>query len=306
MIDQTNEINAALAASTDGVSIFGTARGTDVATLLGVGQVDKETVQRVRAGEYRIVYVTEKYLFRPEGCEWFVELHRQGRLLLLAVDEAQCVIECGERYDYRPDYARLGELRKIIAQSAHEAPPVPMLALSAPATPSMWTQIEAKLGLVDPVESRASIYRPNLALRCIEKPKLIKDQVLPLVREILEELRNGEEPGQTIIYTWKIGYAEKSYNQKNGSSYHRRDGAKGIRDQLEELLYQADAEVLCSCPLIFSRRPPPSAHACPLPLARPLSTLKSASTTVYSCQSATTTRPTLPSPSERRWSRKRR
>ena len=50
--------------------------GGDVATLLGVGQSDKEVAARVGEGKFRIVYVTEKLLFSAKGKEIVQRLHR--------------------------------------------------------------------------------------------------------------------------------------------------------------------------------------------------------------------------------------
>ena len=142
------------------LSVFGTPPDGEIATLLGTGQKDKDTLRRVREGEYRLVYVTEVFLFgkdRSDGTEWLYELHRRGQVLMIAVDEAQNIVEGGERTDYRPDYARLGELRRVLDT-------VPVLALSAPATPAMWTQMTSSLGLVAPVHPCPSM--PFHALPC--------------------------------------------------------------------------------------------------------------------------------------------
>ena len=122
------------------------------------------------------------------------------------------------------------------------------------------------------MESRASIYRPNLELRCLERPKSMREQVEPLIRELVDELSTAEGPGQTIIYTFHVGLAKWVYNKgkegQKGYWYHKREGAIGMADLMREMIDEAsdkiDGTEVCS-------RPSPSA-ADPLesPLKAPL------------------------------------
>ncbi len=73
---------------------------------------------------------------------------------LIAIDEAHCISQWG--YDFRPPYLRIKELREI-------HPKVPMLALTATATPEVRTDIIAKLALADPDIYVKSFARNNLS-----------------------------------------------------------------------------------------------------------------------------------------------
>lgn len=82
----------------------------------------------------------------------------QGRLprmplRLIAVDEAHCISQWG--YDFRPSYMRIPELRK-------HHPKVPILALTATATPQVRADIMKRLGCVDPHLVVSSFRRPEL------------------------------------------------------------------------------------------------------------------------------------------------
>jgi hypothetical protein len=70
----------------------------------------------------------------------------------LAVDEAHCIAQWG--HDFRPDYARLGELRDLLD--------VPTTALTATATPRVMSEIRASLRLRDPLVVIGDFARPNL------------------------------------------------------------------------------------------------------------------------------------------------
>jgi ATP-dependent DNA helicase RecQ len=75
------------------------------------------------------------------------------RLNLIAVDEAHCVSQWG--HDFRPEYLELSTLKRRF-------PKLPMLALTASATPSVAADIQQQLGLVNPALFRESFARPNI------------------------------------------------------------------------------------------------------------------------------------------------
>jgi ATP-dependent DNA helicase RecQ len=100
---------------------------------------------------------------------------------LVAVDEAHCVSQWG--YDFRPSYLRIAELRK-------ELPAVPVLALTASATPGIIGDICDQLGLHQPALFRQSFERPDLSYSVFK--------VGSTVRKITEILQNV--PGSGIVY----------------------------------------------------------------------------------------------------------
>jgi ATP-dependent DNA helicase RecQ len=84
---------------------------------------------------------------------------RTHRVARVAVDEAHCVSEWG--HDFRPEYAALGFLRSELG--------LPVLALTATATPRVRLDIAASLGLNDPLVLVGALRRPSLALS-VESP----------------------------------------------------------------------------------------------------------------------------------------
>ena len=100
---------------------------------------------------------------------------------LIAVDEAHCISQWG--YDFRPPYLRIAELRS-------ELPGVPILALTASATPAVQNDIIEKLAFEKHNVFRQSFERPNLSYSVFK--------VDSKINKLLEILANV--PGTSIVY----------------------------------------------------------------------------------------------------------
>jgi len=110
-------------------------------------------LEGVRSGAWELLYVS------PEGLPGVVDRLR-GHVRLLAVDEAHCVSEWG--HDFRPAYRRIGSAREALGG-------VPVIAVTATATPRVADDIAGSLGLRDPFLWRGSFLRPNLRLAARRK-----------------------------------------------------------------------------------------------------------------------------------------
>ncbi len=104
---------------------------------------------RARRGSLKILYLAPERLAVP-GFRSFLEALRVD---LVAVDEAHCISEWG--HDFRPDYRRLGDLRRDLSG-------VPFIALTATATERVRSDIVEHLGLKRPRRFVASFNRANL------------------------------------------------------------------------------------------------------------------------------------------------
>jgi ATP-dependent DNA helicase RecQ len=100
---------------------------------------------------------------------------------LIAVDEAHCISQWG--YDFRPPYLRIAKLRE-------ELPDVPILALTASATPEVQKDIAEKLEFRDSTVFRQSFERPNLSYSVFKV-----DSKINKILEVLQKV-----PGSGIVY----------------------------------------------------------------------------------------------------------
>jgi ATP-dependent DNA helicase RecQ len=135
------------------------------------------TFKLAATGNCRFLYVSPERLETDLFREFLPALH----VSLLAVDEAHCISQWG--YDFRPPYLRIADIRA-------ELPDVPVLALTATATPSIREDICLKLKMVSPRIFTQTFLRPNLSFSTHSTGSV--------VNKMLDILRRLE--GSSIIY----------------------------------------------------------------------------------------------------------
>lgn len=110
----------------------------------------KETLEKAATGDYKFLYVS------PERLETnlFKEHVYAMNICLIAVDEAHCISQWG--YDFRPSYLNINKLRESLDN-------VPIIALTASATPVVQEDIVSKLQLANSLIFKQSFERPNLS-----------------------------------------------------------------------------------------------------------------------------------------------
>lgn len=119
-----------------------------------------------------LLYVTPEKINGSEKFKTFLsDLHKKGMLSRFVIDEAHCITQWG--HDFRPDYAQLNCLRKIFYD-----PCVPIMALTATATPKIVEDVKNLLSMKDSKVFISSFERPNLKYDVI--PKSTKTQCLLL------------------------------------------------------------------------------------------------------------------------------
>jgi len=169
------------------------------ATFLGSAQADPDVEARFARGEYRVVYMAPETLLRDHESPLRImsELSARGVLKLVAVDEAHCISQWGP--NFRVEYSHLGRIRQ-------EVPGVPLMALTASATPRVRQDIIRNLGLRDPHVSVGSFDRPNLFIQARPRITGCLDFLVDLIRA---EARSGGGIGPTIVYCVRKVMAER-------------------------------------------------------------------------------------------------
>ncbi|MEO6452980.1 MAG: DNA helicase RecQ [Ginsengibacter sp.] len=135
------------------------------------------------SGKTKLLYVAPETLTKEENVEFFKDLD----ISFFAVDEAHCISEWG--HDFRPEYRRLREIMDMINKD------IPVIALTATATPKVQSDILKNLGLRDPNIFISSFNRPNLYYEIQSKTK--KEQAVKSIVKFISQ--NKGKSG--IIYT---------------------------------------------------------------------------------------------------------
>jgi len=135
------------------------------------------------SGNTKLLYVAPETLTKEENVEFFKDLN----ISFFAVDEAHCISEWG--HDFRPEYRRLREIMDLINDK------IPVIALTATATPKVQSDIIKNLGLRDPNIFISSFNRSNLYYEVV--PKVKKDQAIKSIVKFISQ--NKGKSG--IIYT---------------------------------------------------------------------------------------------------------
>ena len=142
---------------------------------MGRHEVDL-TLNNAAYGDFKFLYVSPERL----NTRLFRSYLDVLPISTIVVDEAHCISQWG--YDFRPDYLRIGELRKLVD--------VPVIALTATATPRVAEDIMDKLGFREPLLLKTGFERPNLSY-IVRKAEDKLGQLLNICRSV---------PGAGIVY----------------------------------------------------------------------------------------------------------
>ncbi|MDE3253833.1 MAG: RecQ family ATP-dependent DNA helicase, partial [Bacteroidota bacterium] len=189
---------------------------------LNKGQI-KAVKDDLTSGKTKLLYVAPETLTKQENLDYFKDLD----ISFFAVDEAHCISEWG--HDFRPEYRRLREMMDIIN------PEIPVVALTATATPKVKSDIVKNLGLRDPNIYLSSFNRANLYYEI--QPKIEKEQTIKSIVKFI----TGHKGKSGIIYTLNRKTTEELAeilvaNQIKAVAYHAGLDQKLRADRQDKFL----------------------------------------------------------------------
>lgn len=188
----------------------------------------KNVMKDVRQGVTKLLYVAPESLTKEE----YVEFLKSVEISFTAIDEAHCISEWG--HDFRPEYRNL---RNIIERLGGN---IPIIALTATATPKVQEDILKNLGITDAKVFKASFNRPNLYYEVRPKTKNIDADIIRFVKQ------NPEKSG--IIYCLSRKKVEElaqtlQVNGINAIPYHAGLDSK-TRAKHQDMFLMEDADIV--------------------------------------------------------------
>ena len=147
-------------------------------------------------GNYKFLYISPERL----DTEIFRIKLRSMKVSMITVDESHCISQWG--YDFRPAYLKISEIRNLL-------PDVPVLALTATATPEVVNDIQQRLAFKEENVFRMSFERKNLAY-IVRRTESKQEELLHILKHV---------DGSAIVY---------AHNRKRTKEYAQLLNEKGI------------------------------------------------------------------------------
>ena len=188
-----------------------------------INQVKKD----ITSGITKLLYVAPESLTKEE----YIEFLNSVKLSFVAIDEAHCISEWG--HDFRPEYRNLRNIVRLLGD-------VPMIGLTATATPKVQEDILKNLDMPDANTFKASFNRPNLYYEVRTKTKNVESDIIRFIKQ--HKGKSG------VIYCLSRKKVEEIAQvlQVNGISavpYHAGLDAK-TRAKHQDMFLMEDVEVV--------------------------------------------------------------
>ena len=182
----------------------------------GMGRREVElALNNAAYGDFKFLYVSPERV----GTRIFQSFFREMNVSYIVVDEAHCISQWG--YDFRPDYLKIGELRKMCD--------APVIALTATATPEVAQDIMKRLEFKDGCLIKSGFERPNLSY--------IVRKTEDKLGQLLNICMNVQGTGIVYVRSRKKTEELSSFLASNGvtsSFYHAGLGQESRSDRQEK------------------------------------------------------------------------
>lgn len=177
-------------------------------------------------GDYKFLYISPERL----DTDIFRAKLRNMKINMITVDESHCISQWG--YDFRPAYLKISEIRELL-------PTVPVLALTATATPEVVKDIQTKLGFrEDSRIFRMSFERKNLAY-IVRNTESKQEELLHILNSV---------SGSTIVYTRNRKrtreVAELLVNNEITATFYHAGLNNDVKDQRQKSWLSGESRVM--------------------------------------------------------------
>jgi len=182
--------------------------------------------QDIQDGKTKLLYVAPESLTKQENIDFLTAVD----ISFFAIDEAHCISEWG--HDFRPEYRRLREIFEKISD-------VPIIALTATATPKVQHDIQKNLNMLDATVYKSSFNRDNLFYE-IRPKRDVEKQIIRYIRS--QEGKSG------IIYCLSRKKVEElaellQVNGINALAYHAGLDAS-TRGKHQDMFLMEEADII--------------------------------------------------------------
>ena len=177
-------------------------------------------------GDYKFLYISPERL----DTDIFRAKLRNMKINMITVDESHCISQWG--YDFRPAYLKISEIRELL-------PTVPVLALTATATPEVVKDIQTKLGFrEDSRIFRMSFERKNLAY-IVRNTESKQEELLHILNSV---------SGSAIVYTRNRErtreVAELLVNNEITATFYHAGLNNDVKDQRQRSWLSGESRVM--------------------------------------------------------------
>lgn len=177
-------------------------------------------------GDYKFLYISPERL----DTDIFRAKLRNMKINMITVDESHCISQWG--YDFRPAYLKISEIRELL-------PTVPVLALTATATPEVVMDIQTKLGFrEDSRIFRMSFERKNLAY-IVRNTESKQEELLHILNSV---------SGSAIVYTRNRKrtreVAELLVNNEITATFYHAGLNNDVKDQRQKSWLSGESRVM--------------------------------------------------------------
>ena len=177
-------------------------------------------------GDYKFLYISPERL----DTDIFRAKLRNMKINMITVDESHCISQWG--YDFRPAYLKISEIRELL-------PTVPVLALTATATPEVVKDIQTKLGFrEDSRIFRMSFERKNLAY-IVRNTESKQEELLHILNSV---------SGSAIVYTRNRKrtreVADLLVNKEITATYYHGGLNNDVKDQRQRSWLSGESRVM--------------------------------------------------------------